>query len=587
MGFGDFSFGAEMRDTITKMIENTIDRVRPKYRYGVVQEASPSTMKVNVLMNGDLNPVWVNLSSVIPSVGQTVRIEGQGTDRYVAGVVPRAGEFGPTEGAIELPAGTDLNDIVTPGRYLIQLAAASGVYNWPGMGIPNYYTADANNSSGSVSVARSGHLTVTKLDHRIIQRADIYMSLGQAQAITMQRLRWAGAWSVWKIQNGPYTARNGTHVRDLGRMTSPGPNNPVEIVRTDYHPPLRINTQNGVTWSRADRTPEWSTSWLAPALQGAWVNYGGGYETFGVVRTSAGIVSLKGLVRAGGLSADLIATLPEGYRPAGKLMFSIPGANNTTGSRIDVDPNGEVKFTAGSSNSSSHVSLSGIQFPAADVAPNSAWTPITIAGGWSAYGSPWPDPSYWQDEYGRVWFRGMVARASVPTSEQQFGSIPAALGPERQIHLFGCASSSLFFSWHITAAGLMVFKPGGGATTTYLSLCNACIMPGSSYPASSTADYAYLQGWSAYSSSFPPAGMRLFPDGLIHLTGLIKGGTTSGAILSAMAENFRKGRGTDIYMIASNNAPARLDVGGTSSVSFLSGSPLWMSLDGIIFLQEG
>lgn len=587
MGFGDFAFSAEMRDVFNRMIREAVDRLRPAYRYGVVQSMDHTTMKCNVLLNGDANPVGVSLSGTTPVVGQTVRVEGSGTDRFIGGVVPSIEKgHGSSGGAIRLARGTNLDDVVTPGDYMIDLNDTNYMENWPGSGIPTAATADAENPAGSFLTGRSGHLIVRKLDHRIIQTAHIYARISIAQDFVMTRFRWSGAWDPWVIQSGPVVASSGATLRDIGRMTSPGPRNPVTALRMDHWPPMAVTTVDSLTWFRADRGMEWSTSWASPSLENGWVNYGSGFESAGYVRTNAGIVTLKGLVKSGATNTTIF-TLPPGYRPAMRMLFVTAGANNSTASRIDVLADGQVRWVTGPSNSAAHVSLASVQFPAADVAPNSAWTNIAYASGWVPYENDWPGGQYWQDSLGRVWFRGMVSRSSgvIPTAETQFGAIPASIAPPGQIHLLGASNGSYFFSLHVSAEGAMVFKPGGNANVNWLSLCNICILPATKFPPNSYTGVGLAGAWATYSASYPDAGYQRLPDGLVHWTGLVRSGT--GTITQAPAAGWRKGRPTDVYPVVTNNTAGRVDAAANGSLSQIGGTNAWLSLDSIIYLAEG
>lgn len=93
-----------------------------------------------------------------------------------------------------------------------------------------------------------------------------------------------------------------------------------------------------------------------PVLQNNWVNYDAGFEQAGYFKDKFGIVHLKGLVCSG--SSAVIMTLPEGYRPAGQLLFTVVSGNGFA--RIDVLNNGEVKLIG--TYDSEYVSLTGISF---------------------------------------------------------------------------------------------------------------------------------------------------------------------------------------------------------------------------------
>jgi microcystin-dependent protein len=87
MSFADFVLSIQMRDIITKLAAETVEKLRPKYRYAVVESWDTTTRKASVTYTGDSNPVLVNIGSIWPTfVGQVARIEGIGTDKFIADV---------------------------------------------------------------------------------------------------------------------------------------------------------------------------------------------------------------------------------------------------------------------------------------------------------------------------------------------------------------------------------------------------------------------------------------------------------------------------------------------------------------------
>lgn len=88
MGFGDFSFSTQLRDAIDQLVANAIERLRPPYRYGLVQTVDPHNRRCTVILNGDTSPVTVNLGSLVPiAINTVVRVSGIGTDRYVDDII--------------------------------------------------------------------------------------------------------------------------------------------------------------------------------------------------------------------------------------------------------------------------------------------------------------------------------------------------------------------------------------------------------------------------------------------------------------------------------------------------------------------
>jgi len=88
MGMPDLSFSMELRDILKRMIREFVDSERPRYRYAQVESIDRPNRKCAVVYNGETGSVLVNMGALQPSaVGQYVRIEGIGTDKFVADVI--------------------------------------------------------------------------------------------------------------------------------------------------------------------------------------------------------------------------------------------------------------------------------------------------------------------------------------------------------------------------------------------------------------------------------------------------------------------------------------------------------------------
>lgn len=95
-----------------------------------------------------------------------------------------------------------------------------------------------------------------------------------------------------------------------------------------------------------------------------WGNYGTTWEDASYSRHGR-VVRLQGLVTKSGTpaAADVIATLPVGFRPAEDLIFAaISGSTPEVAGRVDVHANGTVTWQRGSTTEQDYTSLSGISF---------------------------------------------------------------------------------------------------------------------------------------------------------------------------------------------------------------------------------
>ena len=118
--------------------------------------------------------------------------------------------------------------------------------------------------------------------------------------------------------------------------------------------PLMINpVGNAVTIRQED--------WQPVKFQDGWTDYGAKYNPAAFFKDSLGIVHLRGLVKDGGLGYEkTIFTLPPGYRPEFRQLF-VNARHDQASGRVDVETNGRVIPTSGTSN---WMSLDGLTFRA-------------------------------------------------------------------------------------------------------------------------------------------------------------------------------------------------------------------------------
>lgn len=84
----DLRFSLEMRDIVNSLVRDAIEKERPKFRYATVKAIDNTNGKCTITYNGETSQVIVNMGVIRPTVvGQIVRIEGIGTDKFVADVI--------------------------------------------------------------------------------------------------------------------------------------------------------------------------------------------------------------------------------------------------------------------------------------------------------------------------------------------------------------------------------------------------------------------------------------------------------------------------------------------------------------------
>jgi hypothetical protein len=130
------------------------------------------------------------------------------------------------------------------------------------------------------------------------------------------------------------------------------------------------STSSGLRWG----TGELDDTWRALGMQNGWASYDGGFENPAYRKVASDTVQLQGLVKhAGASSFSTIGTLPVGFRPLTRKIFTVignsPGWSPTERAvRLDVLADGQVSFssTPGTTGATSitYLSLEGITFHA-------------------------------------------------------------------------------------------------------------------------------------------------------------------------------------------------------------------------------
>lgn len=357
-------------------------------------------------------------------------------------------------------------------------------------------------------------------------------------------------------------------------------------------------TLDGAMWRRGD---DLLGEWRNATLENGWANYADVYSGARYARTGAGIVVLNGLIK-GAAAGQAAFTLPEGYRPAHRMMFATVAGGGDA--RVDVHANGMVRVewaTVGSA-ALGWVSLSPIMFPAADIAPNAAWTNITTwHEGFAPYGDggAWPIASYWQDPLGRVWFRGMATRsAALSGGDINMFSVPGHLRLGHQSHRFSCASNPL--------RGVDIIntevRAKGSLSPQFVSLTQCAYVPHDVLPLEGYVALVSSSDYPEYGASYPGPHAAVFSDGLVFMEGLLRGSaqrvritTLAREVTPTWGDSGR--RNTAVFAASSNNGRARVDI-GTDPHAIASDLPLawivsdavpgpWLSLGGVHFYRAG
>jgi hypothetical protein len=111
-----------------------------------------------------------------------------------------------------------------------------------------------------------------------------------------------------------------------------------------------------VLYYPANPTP--TPTWTSLIFQNNWVYYNQGLSTPQYTKAADGLVSVKGMIMSGTMTAGLtIATLPSGFHPAARLLFQTYA--NGASARVDVDTSGNIIYESGSN---AWFSLDGLTF---------------------------------------------------------------------------------------------------------------------------------------------------------------------------------------------------------------------------------
>jgi len=312
-------------------------------------------------------------------------------------------------------------------------------------------------------------------------------------------------------------------------------------------------------------------------MQNNWTDYNNTFATGAYTKTSGGVILLKGLLKSSGTPAlsENIGILPPGYRPASVLIFQT-STNANVASRIDVYPDGTIKFIFGSGG---WLSLDGIKFLPAG-SPYT-FTASALSNGWANYGGGFEPADYAVDGSGRTHVQGLV-RSGVVTNGTLIATIPAALLPTEYIHL-PADNGGVFGHIGTSSVSAGLLAKGGTTTNGYLSLTNMF------YPSSyaGLTNLTLQNAWVWYGTIYSTPQYTKSADGIVSLKGLIKSGTaTSGTVLTTLPVGYRP-KNRLLEGVVNNAAYGRVDILSDGTViAGMAVSNVWIALDSINFMAE-
>jgi hypothetical protein len=319
---------------------------------------------------------------------------------------------------------------------------------------------------------------------------------------------------------------------------------------------FKVAATNGTYTSSYTSDADTLDLWTDISLQGTWANYGSGYNTAQFTKSASGRVFLKGLVRYGAAAVSVIGNLPEGYRPAGRLVFQVGTSANVAG-RIDVDTNGDIIFYAGST---AWVSLDTVSF-----LPSSSpytWNELPFYNSWSNWSGGYESVHATKDTLGRINIQGL-AKAGTTTSAtviNKLSDVSSTYYPAKQM-IFPAGGSGMSEFRVMTTGDVAKY---GAQTSSYMGL-QALYHP--TTIGTWTTPGTLSNGWLNYNTaSFSAFAYTKDSDDVVTVRGLIKSGTaTGGTIIFNLPIGYRP-PAQELLAVVSNDVFGRVDVQANGNI---------------------
>lgn len=319
------------------------------------------------------------------------------------------------------------------------------------------------------------------------------------------------------------------------------------------------------------------STWLPLELQNDWVPYSlttSGYVQPEYTQTPSGVVLVRGLIKGGVDTSDTtIATLPQGLRPAGRVIFPTL-TNSSSFARLDVRANGEMRILGANTG---WISINITFIP---TGTNHTWTPGAMQAGWEDYAAGYELTRSTVDVTGRAFVQGMIKNGN-STLGTDMVSLPAALKPAKVLHQV--AGSSLYYPFWIDTDGNVEKRESSTASWRAI---NANYFP-ATYTNWTDLPLNTGSGWGTYSSTYPDAQYTKTSDNIVTLQGLIKTSTavTANTTIGTLPAGYRPASRM-IFIVPTNTGYGRVDVMNDGRVLYYSGSTGWLGLNSITFQAD-
>lgn len=588
-GFADGTASQSAQDTVQAVFTVTTGA---KTSTVTVPATLLSTTQAGDVSHGTTTSSWVDaLWQVNPPATDTC------DTRAVSVLVHRATDQTITPITLQLPVTTPVIPTVDAPTVTLTLDQATGAWTatWNTPNSATSFTVETTVSGGAAQATTQATTAKTGTLARG-QALDVRVQAASPWAVSP----WSTTASVTRIPDAPIV----TAVRAANTVTFTWP---AVAGATSYERTLAVfgsatTTTTGTARTLTVTVPRGGTAtldvkavnaagasapgsasgvvplWDAFQLAAGWDNYGGSWAPARYTRTNSGIVYLQGLINHGtaGYGVDL-GTLPEGYRPTGRLIFT-QQIHGTLVDRVDVLPDGRViLYSNHASDATLWTSLTGIAFAAADA--DVTWYTPTLTNGWTNYGGSFASLQAALTTDGGVYLQGLVV-AGTTGNDTLIASTPSALaGP--YLH-FKTLSNNVFSTFgNDNSPTGVVAKPN--TPTGWTSVMGH-------YSTATTGWWTspLENGWVAYDTSrFPAPQYIKDADGVVTLRGLLRAGTTTyGTTIMTLRPGYRPDHQL-IFSVDSSETAGRIDVNPDGTVVVREGiAANWTSLDSITFMAD-
>jgi len=364
-----------------------------------------------------------------------------------------------------------------------------------------------------------------------------------------------------------------------------------------YAKQIPIDLQNG--WALYNDINELNDSYGAPRYQvGAYLANGKLSSFAGQIHTTMsryGVVRLHGLIQtlnSAPLAGSIIAQLPVGMRPSYEQEYNILNGNSLV--TIFVGTDGYIRYNGGTV--ATWFSLNNIRFRAKSavdlgLATFKSLVPY-LGSGWAAYtgarysGAPTAHPpGYTIDPDGVVIFEGMIVATAAYTANAVMGTLtdmpfnyPGAshhlvVSPGVSVRAFRFGTNSI-----TPLTGTKQFN-----MSQSLAVGQTVVLSQVSLVDPNKIPFIGINGansWVGYGSNWRNPGYSVTPDRQVFLFGLWTGGIMGNHMALGISSQIRP-RYNEIFASIGTDVGMRLDVQNGGNILPNSGTPTWVSLDGV------